>query len=177
MTDYLYLTVATWLQVRSLLVQLLHEWLQISDSQTKKQGTAGSRINKGHKPEPREVNDKGHPSIDQNTRAREARPTTHVVIDKSGHGITEQPMETTDRTTNLDRSEVEDRPEAIDRKHIRISRGPPYCPCYAVYVPSVTRTTFHSVDNVIGFLLHSKAKPVAMKNYPTVHSARRETLE
>ncbi|GAA55595.1 hypothetical protein CLF_108408 [Clonorchis sinensis] len=77
---------------------------QISDSQTKKQGTAGSRTNKGHKPEPREVNDRGHPSIDQNTRAREARPTIHVVIDQSGHGITEQPMEPTDRTTNSDRS-------------------------------------------------------------------------
>ncbi|GAA57472.1 hypothetical protein CLF_112778 [Clonorchis sinensis] len=76
---------------------------QVSDSQTKKQGTAGSRINKGHKPEPREVNDRGHPSIDQNTRAREARPTTHVVIDQSGHGITEQPMKLTDRTTNRDR--------------------------------------------------------------------------
>ncbi|KER22861.1 hypothetical protein T265_14767, partial [Opisthorchis viverrini] len=32
---------------------------QISDSETKKQGTAWSRINKGHKPEPREVN-RGH---------------------------------------------------------------------------------------------------------------------
>ncbi|GAA49043.1 hypothetical protein CLF_102412 [Clonorchis sinensis] len=72
-------------------------------SQTKKQGTAGSRINKGHKPERREVNDRGHPNIDQNTRARKARPTTHVVIDQSGHGITEQPMKLTDRTTNRDR--------------------------------------------------------------------------
>ncbi|GAA47495.1 hypothetical protein CLF_100434 [Clonorchis sinensis] len=77
---------------------------QISDSQTKKQGTAGSRINKGHKPEPREVSNRGQPSIDQNTRAREARLTIHVVIDQSGHGITEQPMERTDRTTNRDRS-------------------------------------------------------------------------
>ncbi|GAA54173.1 hypothetical protein CLF_112473 [Clonorchis sinensis] len=32
---------------------------QISDSQNKKQGTAESRINKGHKSEPREVNDRG----------------------------------------------------------------------------------------------------------------------
>ncbi|GAA52392.1 hypothetical protein CLF_107979 [Clonorchis sinensis] len=76
---------------------------QKSDSQTRKQGTARSRINKGHKPEPREVNDRGHSSIDQSTRAGEATLTIHVVIDQSGHRITEQPMESTDRTTNRDR--------------------------------------------------------------------------
>ncbi|GAA49831.1 hypothetical protein CLF_103653 [Clonorchis sinensis] len=54
---------------------------QISDSQTKKQETAGSRINEGHKSEPREVNDRGHPSIDQSTSTREAKLTIHVVID------------------------------------------------------------------------------------------------
>ncbi|GAA57280.1 hypothetical protein CLF_112464 [Clonorchis sinensis] len=76
---------------------------QISDSQTKKQGTAWSRIIKGHKPEPREVSDRGHHSIDQSTRVREARLAIHVVIDRSRHGITEPPMEPTDRTTNRDR--------------------------------------------------------------------------
>ncbi|GAA50808.1 hypothetical protein CLF_105067 [Clonorchis sinensis] len=58
---------------------------QISDAQTKKQGTAGSQINEDHKPEPREVSDRGHPSIDQRTRAREARLTIHVLVDQSGH--------------------------------------------------------------------------------------------
>ncbi|GAA52535.1 hypothetical protein CLF_108288 [Clonorchis sinensis] len=76
---------------------------QISDSKTKNQGTAESLVYKGHKPEPSEVNDRGHLRIDQSTRAEETRLTIHVVIDQSGHRMTEQTMEPTDRTTNRDR--------------------------------------------------------------------------
>ncbi|GAA52419.1 gypsy retrotransposon integrase-like protein 1, partial [Clonorchis sinensis] len=76
---------------------------QLLNSQTKKKGTAGNRINKGHTSEPKEVNDRGHPRIDQSTMAREAKLKIHVVIDQSGYGITEQPMKPTDRTTDRDR--------------------------------------------------------------------------
>ncbi|KER27028.1 hypothetical protein T265_05859 [Opisthorchis viverrini] len=43
-------------------------------------------------PEPRWSNDEGHSSTDQSTRKGEARHMGHVVIDQSGHRITEQPL-------------------------------------------------------------------------------------
>ncbi|GAA54765.1 phosphatidylinositol transfer protein alpha isoform [Clonorchis sinensis] len=50
----------------------------------------------------REVKDRSQFITNPSTRSEKAKPKGHVAIDKSGHSITDQPMEPTDRTANRD---------------------------------------------------------------------------